>query len=1038
MVLQRFLFSSLLAFASLLLVGCSGSGDDSGETAGVSGRGADRDTSSASSSSSDSSIPMLGQGRTEGASSESGSSDPAEMPSPTNPLAGLPLASNPSTLPGEQPAGIPSTPAQQGPGITSRQEGGLEVFQLPGSVPGNGFNAAPLQVPESGTNELLAFIAQVDQRVQGVLSRGAADESTFQEIGQLLETKNTALDRLLAPGIDEQMRLQVLSQKLVTLQQMTQIRYEGAEAKYLELLTSLSRDLNPMVIAGARTRMIEYRAVKLFQEHSEEAYEELREATMVPLRERDVMPQTIQMLQAVIQQMFVADEREHARQLLSELAPILIDHPSEELREVGNAFLDQLLLAQLDFDKVRIDVYAEVPGAIDVLIERTEQLLTSRPLSMFTLETAIDAARTLEISRNFAQSLQVYDRITQVAQASEDPILQTAAARSDRRAKIRLNMIGQPLELEGKIAGGAAFDWSRYRGKVTLIVFWDSTAAPALDEFDTIRELRTQYGDQGFDVVGINLDNSPIEAEQFLAARPVPWVNIVSTDPDRIGFEAPMANRCGVDVLPFHILVDREGKVVDLHCYHYRRDLQIQVGLALGIDPSELPERINGPIQSQTPEDGTQETPGDETPGEAAPEAESNQGDDVPTEEAPANTESADPSSGGEVEPNNEAAESPAADGMSEAPARARSRSWHWISTTTASMQELDEAQAGEEDNPYLAPRDATTAELVDFLLDLQDKPRSLQSRAGLVEAVADAADRILADPQARIAHHRIAALEKLAALHRRAWDDEASQAQLVATLDQVASIDDARVKNEVEFLRLEADALAASQAELDNVARLNLLERLKAFFAGRELEDRHLRLASTSVGIINGLTDSDAKEQAALREAWFKTLGELWGKSEGRQLASYGRRIATPPAASASSLIGLALEIEGTTQSGLLFDMSGYQGKVVVVDFWATWCGPCRKELPNVEATYAELHDRGLEIVGVSLDQDAEALTAFLTDHPLPWETISGDGAKKTAELAAVRAIPTMVLLDRSGKVVAVANRIEELRGQIEALLAE
>ena len=612
MRLHRLLSVWSLVACFIVAPGCSNN-QGSAETGSTSTGGRDVAQTDASSgddgdeSQPSSAFPPLDDGGAfppldQDASSNAGGDGAAGMPSPLNPVGNVPLASGSSTLPGNTGQGQDETPAA-GPG-------GRQVFELPGSRPAAGLDTSPLVMPEEGTNELLAFIGQIDWRVGAIAQNGVDNEETLNQIGQLLDTKNTALDRLLAPGIDEQTRLQMLSLKLMTLQQMSQIHYPGADEKYLNLLQSMSKDLNPLVLAGSRTRLIEYYAVKLLQTRSDEAFEDLREAMLVPLREREIAPQTVQMVQAVIQQMFTLEERERARALLAEIAPILIDHPDEQLKQVGNAFLDQLTLAELDFDKARIAVYREEEGAIPVLLDRAEQLLTGRPPSLFTLDAAIDAARVLELSHNFAESLQLYQRISQVAAAGDDPIAATTAARSERRAGIRLNLIGQPLELEGKVAGGADFNWAAYRGKVVLVVFWDSEAGPAIDEFDTIRDLRSKYREKGFDVVGVNLDASPIEAERFLSETPVPWVNIVSSDPDRIGFEAPMAIRCGVDVMPFHLLVDREGKVIDMHIYHFRRDLQIQVGLALGIDPSELPERLSGPLQPPGEEGGAANTEG--------------------------------------------------------------------------------------------------------------------------------------------------------------------------------------------------------------------------------------------------------------------------------------------------------------------------------------------------------------------------------------------------------------------------------------------
>ena len=137
---------------------------------------------------------------------------------------------------------------------------------------------------------------------------------------------------------------------------------------------------------------------------------------------------------------------------------------------------------------------------------------------------------------------------------------------------------------------------------------------------------------------------------------------------------------------------------------------------------------------------------------------------------------------------------------------------------------------------------------------------------------------------------------------------------------------------------------------------------------------------------------------------------------------------------------LGEAKKIQSALGTGLAFpdfsekDLNGQplsvgalKGKVVLVDFWATWCGPCRAELPNVIATYQKHHGQGFEIIGISLDEDQAKVTAFIERQKMPWRQYF-DGAgweNKLAVKYGVDSIPATYLLDRAGNIVA-----KDLRG--------
>ncbi|MBF9253742.1 AhpC/TSA family protein [Pontibacter sp. 172403-2] len=133
-----------------------------------------------------------------------------------------------------------------------------------------------------------------------------------------------------------------------------------------------------------------------------------------------------------------------------------------------------------------------------------------------------------------------------------------------------------------------------------------------------------------------------------------------------------------------------------------------------------------------------------------------------------------------------------------------------------------------------------------------------------------------------------------------------------------------------------------------------------------------------------------------------------------------------------------VAPDITLPTPDGSTKSLSSLRGKYVLIDFWASWCGPCRKENPNVVKMYDKYKDKGFEIFGVSLDQSKEKWEKAIADDNLPWPHVSDlqGWQSSAAQLYNVNAIPQTVLIDPEGKIIAKGLRGEDLEQKLATLL--
>jgi thiol-disulfide isomerase/thioredoxin len=137
--------------------------------------------------------------------------------------------------------------------------------------------------------------------------------------------------------------------------------------------------------------------------------------------------------------------------------------------------------------------------------------------------------------------------------------------------------------------------------------------------------------------------------------------------------------------------------------------------------------------------------------------------------------------------------------------------------------------------------------------------------------------------------------------------------------------------------------------------------------------------------------------------------------------------------------IIGRPVSLQFTATDGSSVDMSELRGKVVLVDFWASWCPDCVREMPTVRQIYQKYRDRGLTIIGISLDKDEQALANFVARKLIPWpEYFDGKGWENDfATKYGVHAIPELWLINQRGELVSTDVSVEKLEQKVEQLLS-
>ncbi|MEX0819047.1 MAG: TlpA disulfide reductase family protein [Pirellulaceae bacterium] len=277
------------------------------------------------------------------------------------------------------------------------------------------------------------------------------------------------------------------------------------------------------------------------------------------------------------------------------------------------------------------------------------------------------------------------------------------------------------------------------------------------------------------------------------------------------------------------------------------------------------------------------------------------------------------------------------------------------------------------------------------------------------------------------IESYRPTSADEILAYRQNARKALQTAADRILKLEKDKSSDAYRKANAI-LLQLRLSDVQRGTPESQRRFYENVLAHLKS---AKKPSQQDLALAFTFGQMIEQAGNIELAKEA------FREFGKIFSASEDEALVGYAEKMTGT--ARRLDLPGNEMKIEGTTADGETFDWKSYRGKVVLVDYWATWCGPCIQELPNVKENYEKYHDKGFEVVGISLDSDPARLQRFLTEREIPWVSLFEEGAGWNHPMATyygVMGIPATILVDRDGKVISMEARGGELGRQLAALL--
>lgn len=390
--------------------------------------------------------------------------------------------------------------------------------------------------------------------------RGSTQEQQMQYISRAMQTRLHLAEELAGdPNAPEPVRNEALMARMSCLMMMIDPNQPETRAAFVGAANDLAGVKDPQFSSMGKVQLFSLKVIEIFQLKPNDGQEVLKSIENM-LQEVGEAEAGFEASARVVQMM---QEQGWEDDVIAALALIAkhyekSDNPQIILQVMSLQVNSLLMQYQKADDAQKSQFHAQILKKLEEMVAASEQ-------SPQILNLILQVSSLFESTGKMEDSLAYLTMAKTAFEKSTNPKILQVIDEQLASAKKRTGLVGQKFVVEGLLLNGEKFDWSPYKGKVVLIDFWATWCAPCLEEIPNIEANYETYRDQGFEVVGISMDDTTAEVKEFLDKQPLPWPTVFTNDPAKFGYDCPMAQRCGVNAIPFVVLVGKDGKVDGIH-----------------------------------------------------------------------------------------------------------------------------------------------------------------------------------------------------------------------------------------------------------------------------------------------------------------------------------------------------------------------------------------------------------------------------------------------------------------------------------------